>query len=120
MFTYKKHYTSATNYSLLEIMENGGQRVITDQNVDYVNFVANGGTPEIVEYVEPTDEQKWELIRRTRNRLLLETDWAVLEDIPFTDEEKIEIKAYRQDLRDIPQDFNDPDEVDYPTKPNCL
>lgn len=58
---------------------------------------------------EPTDEYKWEMIRTARNQRLRESDWAVLEDYPGT--KKQDWKAYRKKLRDLPQDYADPDDV---------
>jgi hypothetical protein len=41
----------------------------------------------------------------------------MVSDITITTEKKEEWTTYRQALRDIPQDYDSPDEVVYPTKP---
>jgi len=55
---------------------------------------------------------KW--IREERDRLLKETDWTALPDIPFSRAKKEHWLAYRQMLRDLPQSLNLPssDELD--------
>ena len=61
-----------------------------------------------------TDEQKWNMIREKRNKLLRETDWSQLGDTPFTAEEKNSWTIYRQTLRDMPQDYITPDSAMFP------
>lgn len=52
-------------------------------------------------------------LRRSRNKLLSETDWWVLPDRTATDEQL----AYRQALRDITDDYTSLDDVVWPEKP---
>lgn len=63
-------------------------------------------------------------IRNKRNGLLLRTDYAVLPDAPFTDAEVVDIKAYRQTLRDFPSTVTSnpatANDVTWPTPPACL
>ena len=54
-----------------------------------------------------------------RNSELVSTDWTLLSDTPFTAEQKEEIVAYRQSLRELP-DQEDFPYVDLPTKPDFL
>lgn len=58
-----------------------------------------------------SDEQKWSLIRGYRNELLSRSDWTQLGDTPFTAEQKDAWTAYRQSLRNIPQDYTNPNLV---------
>jgi len=55
----------------------------------------------------------WLDIRQERNRLLAETDWWAVSDRVISDSEK----QYRQDLRDLPSSFNNPEDVVFPEKP---
>ena len=57
---------------------------------------------------------KWVDIRQQRNKLLSETDWWGVSDRVMTDAEK----TYRQELRDLPNNFSSPADVIFPTKPN--
>jgi len=58
-------------------------------------------------------EQMKEL-RRQRNQLLTETDYLALADSTLTDE----MRDYRQALRDLPANTEDPANPVWPTKPS--
>ena len=53
-------------------------------------------------------------LRRQRNQLLTETDYLALVDSTLTDE----MQAYRQALRDLPANTEDPANPVWPTKPS--
>ena len=55
----------------------------------------------------------WDRLRAERNKRLAETDWWVLPDRTPTDEQL----AYRQALRDLPDNTEDPENPVWPTKP---
>ena len=55
---------------------------------------------------------KWENVRRNRDRKLAETDYLALSDNTLADN----MKTYRQDLRDVPSQ-SDPDDITWPSKP---
>lgn len=57
-------------------------------------------------------------LRVERNKLLLQTDWTQMPDAPLTAEKKAEFAEYRQALRDITNNLDNPDEVTWPTPPN--
>ena len=59
-------------------------------------------------------QQKWNGIRLKRNSFLSQSDWTQLED---SKENKEAWAEYRQELRDIPQTFSNPDSVIWPSKP---
>lgn len=56
-------------------------------------------------------------VRAQRDALLAETDHLVMPDYPLTDEQREAVKAYRQELRDVPQQEGFPLEVSWPEKP---
>ena len=68
-------------------------------------------------------EQKRIELRERRNELLKECDWVALIDNPMSDETKAAWAAYRQGLRDMPQNLQDTDldrdisELPWPLKP---
>lgn len=64
-----------------------------------------------------TDETKWYLIRSFRTELLARSDWTQIGDAPFTAEEKNAWTTYRQALRDLPQDYGNPNDVMFPEEP---
>jgi hypothetical protein len=61
-------------------------------------------------------------IRQRRNNLLRETDIYVLADFPITPEQLIEVKAYRQFLRDYMAQFNNipTTQPTFPTIPSFI
>ena len=66
------------------------------------------------EFTLITDEG---LVRKARNKLLLETDWTQLPGGPLTDSDKTSWATYRQELRDLPTSLGWPD-VTWPTSPS--
>lgn len=71
--------------------------------------------PEFISGLHPLI--KWAEIRKYRDYLITQTDFTQMPDAPLTDEKKVEFVAYRQALRDIPQNVGDPDDVVWPQKP---
>lgn len=56
----------------------------------------------------PTTEDLAARVRAERDRRIAETDYLVMSDYPLSQEKLEEIKAYRQALRDIPQQLGFP------------
>jgi len=73
------------------------------------------GTWQQTDIREEIQEIRILQIRKERDKLLEESDYAVLPDAPVTDVE--EWKTYRQALRDIPQQPGFPTEVTWPQIP---
>ena len=74
--------------------------------------------PEIAPYQPPASasrEQREIDVRYERDRLLEQSDWSQLPDVP----EKIKgpWKAYRQAMRDLPEQPGFPDNVEWPEPP---
>lgn len=60
---------------------------------------------------------RWSNIRCKRDLLIHDTDWTQTIDCPLSVDKKSEFTAYRQALRDIPQTYDNPDDIVWPTKP---
>jgi|TARA_R110000803_G_scaffold1153_1_gene3803 hypothetical protein len=58
---------------------------------------------------------QWESLRFERNELLTETDWMAASDRTMSDAEAV----YRQTLRDLPANTDDPSNPIWPTKPGA-
>lgn len=58
--------------------------------------------------------------RAERNRLLLETDWTQTMDAAVSAESRHEIRAYRQELRDITEQKGFPAEIKWPPAPEIV
>lgn len=61
-----------------------------------------------------TEEEKWAEIRRNRDNLLKESDMYMIEDYPITQQNKVSVIEYRQQLRDLPQTYTNADDVVWP------
>jgi len=95
------------------------REVFEDRVVD--TFITRDKTQEEIE--EENNEilqNKWNDIRRQRNELLSESDRYALIDVwnSLSEAKQQEWSTYRQQLRDLPQNYNDPDTVVFPTVPN--
>ena len=67
-------------------------------------------------WTEDTDRKATDL-RSQRDRLLAECDWTQLADSPLAATATAAWSAYRQDLRDVPQQNAFPESVTWPVKP---
>lgn len=77
-----------------------------------------GKAEEFVEGDEPLYiPMTWDDIRVKRSDLLTKSDWTQLPDADLTDAQKSQWADYRQALRDVPEDFDNPDDVIWPNKP---
>lgn len=63
---------------------------------------------------------EWAAIRGRRNKLLRESDVTQVPDGPYSDDQRIEAAAYRQALRDVPEEVGDPFNVAWPERPSFL
>ena len=61
------------------------------------------------EWEDSADERKLEKIRDTRDNLLNKTDWKIIKASEQGEELSEEFKTWRQNLRDIPQNYKPSD-----------
>jgi hypothetical protein len=59
----------------------------------------------------------WTALRAERDALLGSSDWTQYNDSPLTDEAKVEWVTYRESLRDLPENTDDPANPTWPTPP---
>jgi hypothetical protein len=59
----------------------------------------------------------WTQLRTERNRRLAASDWTQLVDSHLSQEKKDAWAAYRQELRDLPDEVTDPTQVEWPLDP---
>lgn len=76
----------------------------------YLEWVGAGNTPLPMDEVDP-----WEAVRFQRDQLLQSCDWVMCVDSPLNGDQAW--LDYRQALRDIPQSFQNPEDVTWPEKP---
>lgn len=86
------------------INENGVTRELTEKEIEQLR-------------VEALEDMKFEPIRvrQQRDQLLAATDWTQVTDVPQAIKDRY--AAYRQALRDIPQQEGFPDNVVWPVAP---
>jgi len=77
----------------------------------YLAWLAEGNEPL------PAEENKitWNTIRLKRDQLIRDTDWTM---IPGATVDQAQWAAYRQILRDLPQTYDNPEDVVWPTQPS--
>jgi hypothetical protein len=66
------------------------------------------------DFPDATNAQKWEQIRRWRNRELNATDWTQVADAPI---DKAAWATYRQALRDLPAQGGQAEAAIFPVAP---
>ena len=69
---------------------------------------------------EMTDEELASRVRMRRNSMISHTDFYVQPDYPSDPEGLEAVKAYRQALRDIPEQSGFPRNVQWPAMPSVL
>lgn len=84
-------------------------------NRDYIAYLSWSGTADAA---DPAYEHTWEYIRSRRDQKLSSTDWTQVTDVQISGSKVTEFQTYRQDLRDVPQDFATPSGVIWPTEPS--
>jgi len=72
-----------------------------------------------VESYDPWLTATWDDVRALRDWLLAACDWSQIGDVPLETVKRDDWRAYRQALRDIPQVFASPQEVQWPEKPGA-
>ena len=86
---------------------------IDTNNLDYqayLEWVAEGNTPQ------PADQpDAWQAIREKRDVLIRESDWTMT---PGATVDQAQWTAYRQVLRDLPQTYENAEDVVWPTVPS--
>jgi len=60
----------------------------------------------------------WAELRYLRDQKLTQCDWTQIADVPLTEEQKIAWGTYRQALRDLPANTEDPKNSVWPTTPS--
>lgn len=80
-----------------------------------VSGAENVADPEFT--AQEITDNMWADIRAQRDSLLTQSDWTQLVDSPLSDPDKAEWSVYRQDLRDIPQDYPTGSGIDWPETP---
>lgn len=79
----------------------------------YISLVEPNQTPQTI-------DEAWYVLRRERNNRLAACDWTQLSDSPLSDTEKLIWRSYRQALRDLTDNCENPFEPQWPTTPQPI
>ena len=88
---------------------------------DTVKGVQDGEEVALVEdpdKVQAKIQQAWTALRTERNARLAACDWVALADAHLSQDKKDAWFAYRQGLRDLPENATDPTQVTWPVSPS--
>jgi len=77
---------------------NGILRAVTESEAKQI-------ATDRIDWADGADGRKFNQIREKRNRYLDQTDWKVIKALEQGEELSEEFKTWRQNLRDIPQDY---------------
>lgn len=94
-----------------------------EQNNAYITELEPKGKTrrfQIKAVPEPTIDELAQVARNQRDALIATTDYLMASDYPLTDEKREELTAYRQALRDVPEQSGFPTEIVWPTKPKWV
>lgn len=88
----------------------------------YQEWVGEGNTADPEFTAQEIIDNHWFVLRLTRDNLLRQTDFMVLQDVyaNYTTQEQTDITNYRQALRDLPSNTGDPESPTWPTKPQAV
>ncbi len=84
-----------------------------DGNVAFTAAEEAARDAEEQAWADGQTDRDWAALRNERDRLITETDWWAGSDLTMTTAQT----AYRQALRDLPANTEDPANPTWPTKP---
>lgn len=109
----KQAYAVFTDSTKIKLWPYNKQKYAVGQTVAMKQY-------KIVEIPAPTTEEVAAQVRAQRDEMIAQTDYLMMPDYPISDEDKALVEAYRQALRDIPEQEGFPSEVQWPVAPQCL
>jgi hypothetical protein len=90
-----------------------GVRVVED----YTDAEWDQAKADVQVLIDNYDVNLLARIREYRNKLLNDSDWALVSDTPLTESEVTDLKAWRTSLRDLPESQENPDDIVIPDCP---
>ncbi|MDW6004715.1 tail fiber assembly protein [Vibrio mangrovi] len=107
-----------TIYQINQLVSKTGETLYNVPAEPYILYEMGFGEDEAAQLChDAIHVAKWEQVRVKRDTLITRSDWTQMPDVSLTDEQKQAFVAYRQTLRDIPQNYTDPDDVIWPELP---
>jgi uridine kinase len=96
---------------VIEISSEKHQEMLHEINMNNKNIVIIDGS---ITYEDARPLLTWDKIRKRRNKLLMLSDYTQVNDWPGDKQAWV---AYRQALRNIPQNYSNPEDVIWPNLP---
>tara|TARA_R110001592_G_scaffold221926_1_gene476943 strand:+ start:309 stop:701 length:393 start_codon:yes stop_codon:yes gene_type:complete len=88
---------------------------------DSTHKLIDGEFLEITQTDEEALADMWMVVRMRRDYLLMKSDWTQATDSPLTADQRTAWQLYRQNLRDLAEDFSHKtalEDVTFPTAPS--
>lgn len=112
--------TFQSEYAVRQAIWKSEHRIFGDFDAELWGVTVEEYEPEASIPVDLTDEEVAERMRLKRDKLLEASDFYMMIDYPSTEEGLIEVKTYRQALRDITAQSGFPNEIKWPALPSVL
>ena len=105
-------------FAVLAAIRPGAEWSLDGDDYAGLTWLSDGDAPSQQEldaaWPSVRDALAWDAVRAERDRLLGASDWTQVADAPVNAQAWAD---YRQALRDVPQDFDTPDDVTWPETP---
>lgn len=90
--------------------------------IDYLAWVDDGNTADAEFTAQEITDNAWSALRGQRDMLLSATDFMMTVDFhgAMSTQEQTDVAAYRNALRDLPDNTVDPENLTWPTKPQIV
>lgn len=112
--------TDRTTFTAEEIADAGWVQVPAPPPVLYPNVLDWSGVEWVVRAPNTVEtQQRWAEVRRVRDKRLAETDFQILKAYEQGVSPDPDLVAYRQAMRDIPQNNPDPFYINWPSLPEA-
>ena len=101
-------YTYLTDFELMDYADGNGPQIIAWHHGDpepTEQEILDGKIAMDAAWVAGDEARRWVVVRRDRNAALAASDWTQLADSPLDAGQKTAYATWRDDLRDLPQDY---------------
>jgi DNA helicase TIP49 (TBP-interacting protein) len=107
-------YCSDDDYN---IQAGDGEYIIEGIANDDNQKIVNGQVVDIIKTDAELNQVAMIELRQCRDSMLSATDWTQIPDAPLTKTQKTAYKVYRQELRDLPNNYGNITNIDQVTFP---
>ena len=101
-------YVYLSDFELLDSQDGNGPQIVAWHHADpepTAQEIADGKVAWDAAYAAAAVDRRWDVVRIKRNRVLTATDWTQVPDSPLDAGQKTAYATWRDDLRDLPQDY---------------